>query len=321
MIDEIQRVPALMDVIQYLIDNQKAQFVLTGSSARKLKHGQEQALNLLPGRLVYLTLDALSLEELPLPIKPLEILMQDGLLPGIYLEELSQSIDIDLQSYVEVYLEEEIRQEGIVRNLQAFSRFLELAALTIGEPINFTAISQKIGVSTHQIIEYYQILEDCMIAWRIDAISTINNRRRLTKAPKFLFFDMGVRRYCAKEGRHFSEREKGLIFEQFIGVELMKLIHLHQPMGRLKYWRDHNGPEVDYVIDIHHQYLPIEVKLTENPKIQDCRHLTKFLAEYPCYSKGFLVCRCEEIRVLAPNIIALPWQLLPKIFELSQKVL
>ena len=293
IIDEIQKVPQLMDVIQYLIDNQRAQFVLTGSSARKLKVRQEKTLNLLPGRLVYLQLPALSILELPAPLKNLDFLLCNGTLPGIYFQDNQDNIEIDLKSYVEVYLEEEVRQEGIVRNLQSFGRFLELAAMHLAEPINFSNISQQLGIQVHQIIEYFQILVDCMIVDRVEALSH-HGRRRLTKAPKFLFFDLGVRRLCAREATPFSSRDLGLLFEQFIGIELLKLINLYQPLAQLKYWRDHNGPEVDYIVDIAHQYIPIEVKWTENPQRSDCRHLLKFIAEYPCYPQAYLVCRCPQ---------------------------
>jgi len=176
-----------MDVIQYLIDNQRAQFVLTGSSARKLKVQQEKTLNLLPGRLVYLQLPALSILELPTPLKSLDFLLCNGTLPGIYFQNNQDNIEIDLKSYVEVYLEEEVRQEGIVRNSQSFGRFLELAAMHLAEPTNFSNISKQLGIQVHQIIEYFQILVDCMIVERVEALS--HGRRRLTKAPKFLFFD------------------------------------------------------------------------------------------------------------------------------------
>jgi predicted AAA+ superfamily ATPase len=263
-------------------------------------------------------MDALSISELASPAKSLQNLILDGMLPGVYKETEVNNIELDLKTYVEVYLEEEVRLEGLVRNLSVFARFLELAALSLGEPVNFTSISKQIGVSIHLIIDYFQILEDCMIAWRLEALTEGGTRRRLTKAPKYLFFDMGVRRFCAREGRQYSERELGKLFEQFVGIELMKIIHQDFTQAQLKYWRDHNGPEVDYVLDIAHQYLPIEVKLTEHPTIADCKHLIKFMAEYHCFEMAYVICRCKSPRRLKENIIALPWQELPKIKALLQ---
>jgi predicted AAA+ superfamily ATPase len=311
IIDEIQKSPILMDVIQYLIDNKRAQFILTGSSARKLKFNRQEPINLLPGRVAMLHLDALTLPEMNNPQPELESLLLYGSLPGIYFDKTDTYREEDLMSYVEIYLEEEIRQEALVRNLGAFSKFLELSAITLGEPVNFTRLSQDIGVSVHLIIEYYQILEDCLIIDRINPISTSSTRRKLTKAPKYLFFDLGVRRLCAKEGRRLSQRTNANLFEQFVGMEILRYLRLDTPNYKLNYWRDHNGPEVDYVIDMNHQYLPIEVKWTQEPTLDNCRHLEKFMEEYPCDDTAYVICRVERPRKLSNRIMALPWQDLP----------
>jgi predicted AAA+ superfamily ATPase len=312
VIDEVQKVPELMDVAQYLIDDQRAQLILTGSSARKLKHNQQRSINLLPGRVVMLHLDALCLPEIPAARYDLTSLLLYGSLPGIIFDATHADREQDLSSYVETYLEEEIRQEGLIRNLGAFSRFLELAALSMGEPINFSRLSQDIGVSVHTVTEYFQILEDCLIIEKINPI-TANTRRKLTKAPKFLFFDLGVKRLCAKEGQKLSQRAQAALFEQFVGMELLRYIHLDTSGFRLQYWRDHNGPEIDYVIDMHQQYLPVEVKWTENPSAYDCRHLEQFMSEHPSTEYGYLVCRVPKERKITKRVIALPWQALPTI--------
>jgi predicted AAA+ superfamily ATPase len=297
-----------MDVVQYLVDNQRAQFILTGSSARKLKSNKDFSINLLPGRVVMLHLDAMTLSEINQPLPELNSLLLFGSLPGINCETNNQFREDDLISYVETYLEEEIRREALVRNLGAFGRFLELSAMTLGEPVNFTRLSQDVGVNIHLIIEYYQILEDCLIVDRINPITQSTTRNRLTKAPKYLFFDLGVRRLCAKEGWRLSQRTLGGVFEQFVGMEILRYLRLYAPSYRLNYWRDHNGPEVDYVIDKNHQYLPIEVKWTESPTVSDCRHIEKFLSEYPCDTLGYLVCRIDRPRQLSTRVMALPWQ-------------
>jgi predicted AAA+ superfamily ATPase len=321
IIDEVQKVPDIIDVAQYLIDNQRAQFILTGSSARKLKKRTDGDINLLPGRVIKLQLDALTLFEMGSQTASLETLLRYGSLPSIF-ESDDADKESDLQAYTDIYLEEEIRQEALARNLAAFSRFLELAAMECGHEINVTRLSQDIGVNVHLINEYFQILEDTLIAEKIMPIgaSSSSSRRRLTKASKYLFFDIGVRRICAKEGIHLSEKAWGAQFEQFIGVELSRYIRLYAPQSVLRYWRDHSGPEIDYVIEKNHEFLPIEVKWTENPTTYDCRHLQKFMQEYPCLELAYVVCRVPRKRLLSERIMALPWQDLPEVVEqLSQK--
>ena len=315
IIDEVQKVPELMDVVQYIIDDKRAQFILTGSSARKLKMKRKEGINLLPGRVVMLHLDALTLSEMHDSLPSLESLLLFGSLPGIHFDKTDAHREEDLTSYVQTYLEEEIRLEALVRNLGAFSKFLELAANTCGEPINYSRLSQDIGISVHLIIEYFQILEDCLIIDKINPLTDSTGRRKLTTAPKYLFFDLGIRRIAAREGRRLSQKALADLFEQFVGMELLRYLKLYAPSYHLKYWRDHNGPEVDYVIDMNHTYLPIEVKWTENPSLKDCRHLEKFLDEYPCHKQAFVVCRVSRRRQISPRVTALPWQ---ELFDLGE---
>jgi predicted AAA+ superfamily ATPase len=310
-IDEIQRVPIVMDVAQLLIDQKKAQFILTGSSVRKLKHGT--TMNLLPGRVVALTMDPLHFNELPQPKPELLDLLIYGTLPSIITEEDLANREIDLRSYATTYLEEEIRSEAMVRNIGHFARFLELAAGESGHVVNFTKLSQDIGVAASTIIEYYQILADCMMCFRIDPIIKGSSRRRLVKSPKHLFFDLGVRRICANEGAQLPEAYFGNLFEQYVGIEL-----IHQtravPHVQVRYWRDASGAEVDFVLDVNGNYIPIEVKWSEQPSRKDARHLEKFLGEYGG-AVGYIVCRTPQAFQLADNIIALPWQEIATIFK------
>lgn len=309
IIDEIQKNPRLMDGVQYLIDNQRAQFVITGSSARKLK--RHSNINLLPGRVVRLQLDPLSIEELPKPILSIEKILLYGTLPAMMSQTNDQDRQFDLSSYVMSYLQEEIRAEALVRQLGSFTKFLEYAALSAGQPLNLSKLSQDVGVTRATLYEYFQILEDCLIATRIEPLTQNNTRRRLTKAPKYLFFDMGIRRECTHLGTKLSEKIYGEFFEEFIGNEILRWIHIHYSSGRLFYWRDHGGPEVDYVLETERGYLPIEVKWTETPSYVDCRHLEKFLDEYSCLPYAYLVCRAPRKLLLKPRVMALPWHELP----------
>ncbi len=123
-------------------------------------------------------------------------------------------------------------------------------------------------------------MEDCLIGFRIDPIIHSQTKRRLIKSPKYLFFDLGIRRACAHEGIQLSQKIMGHLFEQFIGTELVYQSHLTSPQIKVRYWRDSAGPEIDYVLDMGHQYIPIEVKWTDKPNLSDARHLKKFISEY-----------------------------------------
>ena len=190
-IDEVQKVPALMDAIQLLIDNREAQFILTGSSVRKLRRHSQ--FNLLPGRVINFHLDPLCLLELPQPFQDISNLLLYGSLPDIYLENNIHTKQTDLEAYVKNYLEEEVRGEALVRQLGSFARFIELAAVESGNQININKLSQELGINRHTIADYFLILEDCLIAEKIEPITHVTTRRKLTKAPKYLFFDMGIR--------------------------------------------------------------------------------------------------------------------------------
>lgn len=304
IIDEIQKVPILLDAVQDLIDRKIAKFILTGSSARKLRRGEH--VNLLPGRVIPLRLDPLVQKEL-FQNNLLERLLLDGALPEIVLQENRQERETLLEAYVTVYLEEEIRAEAIVRDIGHFARFLEFAASESGKIINFSKLSQEIGVTHSTIASYYQILEDCLIAERVEPIIISKTRRKLSKAQKYLFYDLGVRRIAAREGSELPRDYMGHLFEQYVGLELIRWIRLFQKRFQLRYWRDPSGPEVDWVIEANQKYIPIGVKFTEAPTIQDAKHLQIFLNEYEQAEKGFIICRTPFSMKISDKIAALPW--------------
>ncbi len=305
-IDEVQKVPNIMDSIQDMIDRKIAQFILSGSSARKLKYGKQ--INLLPGRVVLLHLLPLCFEEIPNPKPELQTILNYGSLPEIILQPSDNLKEIDLSSYVSIYLEEEIRQEALVRNVGHFSRFLQLAAGESGHTINASALSQNVGVSSTTIQEYYQILDDCMIAHRIDPISKSQTNRRLIKSPKYIFFDLGVRRVSANEGINPNRETLGHLFEQFIGLEILQYLNLNMPLAKLRHWRSPDGPEVDWVIESSEKYIPIEVKLTDTPKTKHIKYLKLFMQEYQQTKFGYVICQVKHKVELEKNIFALPWQ-------------
>ena len=310
ILDEVQKVPVILDVVQDLIDRGKASFILTGSSARKLRRGAQ--VNLIPGRIVAFRMDPFSLQEVP--AKDLNERLFYGSLPGILAVGKQSDREADLESYVTTYLEEEIRAEAAVRNLGDFARFLELAASESGGIINLRKLSQEIGVSHTTIAAYYQILEDCLITERIEPLTQSKTRKKLTRSEKFLFFDLGVRRLAAREGTRPPRDTMGILFEQFIGLELLRSVHTKVHGAKIRFWRDPDGPEVDWVIDNDGCYTPLEVKWTDNPASSDVRHLEVFLSEYRSAKTGFLVCQVPRKVKLSEKVSALPWQSIDDVF-------
>jgi predicted AAA+ superfamily ATPase len=302
VLDEIQKVPALLDVVQWLVDAKRAQFVLCGSSARQLRRGGQ---NLLPGRVVTLRLDPLTLDELP--TLDLDVILRYGSLPGIWNVRKPRDKETDLRSYVETYLEEEVRAEALVRRLGTFARFLELAALESGQLVSFRGMSQQIGVSHTTVASYFEILEDCLVAERIDPLTRSSTRKKLTRSSRWLLFDLGVRRLAANEGTRPPPARLGQWFEQLIGLELVRFAR-RRPGTEILFWRDADGPEVDWVVASGDRLVPVEVKWTDSPSPRDAKHLRVFLDEYPEATHGFVVCQAPRRQRLADAIDALPWQ-------------
>jgi uncharacterized protein len=325
-VDEIQKVPALLDEVQYLYDAYpgRFRFLLTGSSARKLK---TSSANLLPGRAHLFHLCPLVLRErqgntesrvfpvqtglletgFPEPV--LDDLLLFGALPGVTLENEETRVRT-LESYVDLYLEEEIRRESLVRNVGAFQQFLELAATESGRIINLTNISRESGIPVATLRTYYQVLEDTFVGYRIPAFGAAGRKRVLT-TPRFIFYDNGVRNAAARYGfsADLLKTQMGLLFENWVGQELMHRCLYAGRAYRLSFWRSAHGAEVDYVLETPDETIPIEVKATESPTLVDASHLKLFLETYPQRARrGFIVCRCREPRRLAENIEAVPWR-------------
>ncbi len=305
VIDEVQKVMPLLDAVQDLIDSGVAQFILTGSSARKL--------NLLPGRVVVLRMDPLLVSEMTALSPSIDELLLYGSLPHIITEESKENREEDLFSYVTTYLEEEIRSEALVRNMGAFCNFLKLAAMESGLISNFQKLSQDIGISNSTIHDYYQILVDCLVAERVEALSESRTRKRLIKSPKFLLYDLGVRRIAAGEGRDIPNKYMGGLFEQWVGLELIRLMRTIPQKSSLLFWRDSSGAEIDWVLEKENHYTPIEVKWSDNPSVRDARHLETFLKEYTNSSHGYLVCRIPRPQKMSENVTAISWRELSSI--------
>jgi len=332
-VDEVQSVPAIFDAVQHLYDSNKERwrFVLCGSSARKLR---QIGANLLPGRSFYHRLYPLMrIEQAPVrenqgqvtsplpmgwnepPSKPfpaweLEPRLAYGALPGIVLSDEEDRAEL-LKSYAIVHLEEEIRREALVKDWGAFVRFLQLVAAESGQTLNYASISQETGISQPTVKNYYQLLEDMFVGFRVPAFSS-SPRKNLLSTPRFLFFDLGVRHSAAglKPSPDTIKVNPGLFFEQWVGIELWKRLQ-YLGNGVLYYQRTRDGAEIDFVVMYQNRLIPIEVKWTEHPTSQDARHLRLFIKEHPKQTaQGYIICRCPLPMEIEPKIVALPWECL-----------
>jgi len=325
-IDEIQKVPALLDDVQYLHDRHRGsfEFFVTGSSARRLR---ASAANLLPGRAHVYRLFPLTAAErlghrgsslLPrfsssmqgagFPDAPLEDRLVWGSLPGVALEAGARR-SATLAAYCELYLEEEIRREALVRDVGAFARFLALAAVESGGIMNLTALSQESGVPVATLRTFYQVLVDTFVGYWIPAYGR-GGRKQILSTPRFVFFDTGVRNATAELPLSHSllKTQSGSLFEQWVLTELLHRAAYLGRSHRVSFWRTRGGAEVDAVLETPGEDIPVEAKWTESPRPADARHVELFLDSYPRRAKrGFLVCRVARAAKLTDRVTALPW--------------
>ena len=300
VIDEIQKVPKLLDEIHWLIENKSASFLLTGSSARKLRQTHS---NLLAGRAWRFEMGPLSFYETKNFV--LEKALNTGLLPSHF---LSSSPLKDLRSYVSDYLKEEISSESSVRNIPAFSEFLKTAALTNAELLNYTNVARETGVSAKVVRSYFDILYDTFLGYRLTPWKSSTNRRMIL-TDKFYFFDVGIANYLAKRKPLKGNPDFGKSFEHYIFMELMNFKKYVNPELEIHYWRTSSGFEVDFICgDMH---TAIEVK--SSSKIYD-NHLKslKALKTDKTVKNIILVCLEREPRVVDKNIHILPWKVFLK---------
>ena len=267
IIDEIQKLPVLLNEVHYLIENHDIRFILTGSSARKLKYG---AANLLGGRALTRYLFPLTSNEIP--NYNLERIVNFGSLPAFY---TSPDPYEDLESYVGTYLNEEIVAEGAVRKLEHFTRFLGLAALCDTEMLNYSNIGSDLGMPAKTIREYFHILEDTLIGSMLKAYTGTVKRKAISTA-KFYFFDIGVSNILAERSYIKIKTELfGKAFEHFIFLELKAYLHYSRNRNKLTFWRSKAGHEVDFMIG---DGIAIEVKGTDKVSGKHLKGL-KALAE------------------------------------------
>ncbi len=302
VVDEIQKLPFLLDEVHNLIESTDIRFLLTGSSARKLR---AQRTNLLGGRAGWKEMYPLVWPEIKSDARELDSIFRTGLLPAIY---LSSDPDSDLFDYVQLYLNEEIQAEGIVRNLPSFERFLEIAALCNSEMLNYENISKDVDVSRSAVISWFQILYDTLIAFEVPAY-TKTKRRKAYASSKFYFFDLGVlRQLLGFERIEAGSAEYGKFFETYIAMELRAYISYRlRPklnISPLCYWRSLSGFEVDFILM---EKVAIETKTTRRHTARDLKGL-KALKEEGLFSRYILVCNEDYAQTTEEGIEIVPWR-------------
>lgn len=295
VIDEIQRIPELLNEVHRLIESQKRTFLLTGSSARKLKRGQA---NLLAGRVWQAKLFPLIYKEID--NFELDRYLLYGSLPAVYLSDYPEE---ELDAYVNTYLREEIMAEGLIRRLPPFSRFLKTIALANGEMLNFTKLANDSQVPPSTVTEYVSLLEDTLVGYLLPAWVESQKRKAIKKA-KFYFFDPGVTNVLA--GTETIERNSNLYgknFEQFICMELRAYLSYQRKRHSLTYWRSKNGQEVDFLIGTE---TAIEVKSATKVSNRDMKGL-RYLAEENVF-KNFILVSQDPTSTRTGNYQALHWK-------------
>lgn len=295
-IDEVQRVPELLNEVHRLIEEHRWTFVLTCSSARKLRRGN---VNLLAGRALSLGFFPLTALELGDDFDLAESLKW-GHLPSVRTEPEKRSY---LKSYVGTYLREEVMQEGFVRNIAAFSRFLEAASFSQGSLLNISSVAREAGVERKSVEDYFTILEDLLIGVRLPSFQK-RAKRRVVSHPKFYFFDVGVFRAIRPVGPLDDTGSiNGVAFETLIFQELRALNQLMGWDFELSYWRAATGEEVDWVLYGAKGFIGIEAKLTTKIRPEDLKGLSAFCTDYP-KARGILVYAGErELRMNGCHIV------------------
>ena len=278
IIDEVQRVPELLNEVHRLIELKKNQknfrFILTGSSARKLR---AKGVNLLAGRALTRFMHPLTVQELGNDFS-LETSLTFGHLPAIYSEPDPADY---LASYIQTYLREEVQQEGLTRNLQVFARFLEAASFSQGSVLNISEVARDCGAGRKLAEQYFNILDDLLLAYRLP-VFTKRAKRRMVSHPKFYFFDAGVYRTIRPRGPLDRPEEiDGMALETLVFQELLAVNDLHRLGYELFYWRTSNGREVDFVLYGERGIIAIEVKRAAKIRSKELRDLKALGRDYP----------------------------------------
>lgn len=298
VIDEIQQSPALLSVVHSLIEEKHGlQFILTGSSARKLKR---TSANLLGGRALKRTLHPFIAAELGGAFD-LDTALRDGMLPLLYQQQNPQDI---LQAYITLYLREEIQAEGLVRNLENFSRFLEVITFSHASILNVANIARECEVKRKTVENYIEILEELLLAIRLP-VFTKRAKRELSSHPKFYIFDAGVFNALRPKGiLDKTDEINGAGLEGMVAQHLFAWNDYGNETHSIGYWRTRSGVEVDFVVYGPKGFWAIEVKNSRRVNPHDTKALEAFLTDYPM-AKALLLYRGSE-RIQYDNVLCMP---------------
>lgn len=301
-VDEVQKIPPLLDEIQYLMRKTTCQFALSGSSARKLK---TRSANLLAGRAVEKHLFPLLFTEMQDDFDLIRAL-QFGTLPPIVNATHENARDI-LNTYAHTYLREEIQQEGIVRNFVGFSRFLDVACAQFTEITNYTAIGSECGLPARSVQGYYDILEDTLIGHRLHGFDT-STRKQLSSRPKFYFFDNGVSNAVNQLlSDTLSPVMSGKLFEQWIINEIRAYLTYTASDVKMFYWRTNNSAEIDLILTKHKKPLhALEFKFTTKVRGADLGAFRGFSDEHPKAKLGVISLAPHAYQL--GNALVEPWK-------------
>ncbi len=297
ILDEVQKVPQVLDEVHWLMENKGLRFILCGSSARKLKRGHA---NLLGGR-------AWRYEMFPFvsaELKKFDLLraLNHGLIPDHYLQDDYQK---SLQAYVQDYLKEEIFAEGLTRNIPAFSRFFEAMAFSHGQLTNYSNIARDCGVDYKTVREYYQILVDTFLGTRVEPFNRRQSRQVISQAAKFYLFDVGVAGFLTNRTLKEERGEEfGRAFEHFILMEILAYRSYRERDFAIHFWRTKSGLEVDFVLGKGE--VALEVKSGPRVDNKDLRSLAAFTDEF-VPKKSILICNEKQER-LHGKIRILSWE-------------
>ena len=304
-VDEIQKLPELLDVVHLLYESYRGrvQFLLTGSSARKLKRG---GANLLAGRLLSLSLHPLIHEEFWCPWEKLLLL---GSLPGVAVE--NEEPEQTLRSYVHMYLREEVMAESLVRKIDSFSRFLELAGQYHGLHMNASTVAKVAHIAASTVSEYFQILEDTLMVYRLPGWSA-STKKQMRTSPKYYLFDNGVASALRGELRlELTPRTPrfGDLFECYLIQEAFRLNDYGQLDLKLFYWQTNTGQEVDLILSrgMGEPLAAIELKSTDEPSHLRLTGLKSFQGEYPNVPR-YCFCRTPFPYQTEDQVTVLPWK-------------
>lgn len=281
IIDEVQKVPPLLNEVHRLIEKKHYKFVLTGSSARQLR---KKGVNLLAGRALTYSMHPLTALELKEDFD-LDLALLYGLLPSIQSEPYPKKY---LESYVKTYLREEVLHEGITRNLGAFSRFLAAASFSQGSLLNITEVARECGIERKVVTGYFEILEDLLLSYRLPPF-TKRAKRNMVSHPKFYYFDVGVYRTIRPQGPLDAPEEiGGIALETLFYQNLIAVNNYFDAGFELFFWRTKTGLEVDFIAYGKKGLFAFEVKRGTKHKPSDLKGLLEFQKLFPM-AKLFLL--------------------------------